>query len=201
MRFVFGAAGLGAVLLAAVPPAAAADAAPRVGAGEGRAAMAERSDAAIRHDAEDAILRYPYYTVFDSVELGVDHGVLFLGGSVQNEGRRRDIERRVARVAGVREVRNTIAVQSASLFDERLRYQLLRRIYGDERFAHYGIGANPPIRIVVDRGRVTLTGYVASPVDRALIGHIARGLPAFAVDNRLKVEGEAEEEPGSRRQG
>ena len=56
------------------------------------------------------------------------------------------------------------------------------------------------LRIVVDRGRVTLTGSVPSNVDRTLIGHIARDTMAFKVDNRLELDSEREKEerkPGS----
>jgi hypothetical protein len=45
-----------------------------------------------------------------------------------------------------------------SSFDDRLRYQLAYLIYGDPRFVQYAHRADPPIRIIVDRGHVTLTG-------------------------------------------
>ena len=150
----------------------------------------ERSDVEIRKAAQDAILGYPSLTVFDSIELGVADGVVLLQGSVNQPYRKRDIQARVARLAGVKKIRNEIQVQSVSLFDDQIRRQLARAIYGDERFARYAIQANPPIRIVVDRGRVTLTGYVASPVEQALLGHIARSSLAFGVDNRVRVDGE-----------
>jgi hyperosmotically inducible periplasmic protein len=152
-----------------------------------------RSDAQIVTEVREAILRYPRYSVFDSVSFAVQDGVVVLQGSVQQPDRRSDIEDRVARVAGVREVRNEIRVQSVSLFDDQLRRQLYRAIYGD-RLAPYASMADPPVRILVDRGRVTLTGYVNSAVDQALLGHIARETLAFSVDNRIKVDGEERKE-------
>jgi hyperosmotically inducible protein len=158
-----------------------------------------RSAAEVREDVRKTILRSVYYGVFDSVELGVgDDGLVRLEGSVQGPRSRSDIEQRVAKVAGVRAIENAIEVQSVSSFDDRLRRQLVRAIYGDPRFVHYGTRANPPVHIVVERGRVTLTGYVSSPVEQAMIGHIARGLMSFGVENRIQVDGDRPEEPGSR---
>jgi len=153
----------------------------------------------IREGVRKTILRYVYYGVFDSVELAVsDAGAVRLEGSVQSPRRKSDIERRVAKVPGVRAIENEIRVQSVSFFDDRLRRELVRAIYGDPRFVHYGVRANPPVHIVVERGRVTLTGYVASPVEQAMLGHIARGVLSFGVENRVKVDGDRPEEPGSR---
>jgi len=46
------------------------------------------------------------------------------------------------------------------------------------------------VRIVVDHGKVTLTGWVNSAVDRTLVGIAARDTLAFDVDNRVKIDGE-----------
>jgi hypothetical protein len=43
---------------------------------------------------------------------------------------------------------------------------------------------------------VTLAGSVASPVDRALVGHIARGVLSFGVDNQVSVERDQKEPVG-----
>lgn len=159
----------------------------------------ERTAREIREDVADAVLGYVYYGIFDSVELAVsDSGVVRLEGSVQAEHRSRDIERRVSKVPGVRAIENGLRVQSASIFDDRLRRQVARAIYGDPRFVHYGSRINPPIHIVVEKGRVTLTGAVASPVEQAVLGHIARSFMSFGVDNRVQVDGDRPEEPGSR---
>jgi hyperosmotically inducible periplasmic protein len=154
----------------------------------------ERPDVEIRDAVRETLLQYPYDSVFDSVAFGVDRGVVVLRGSVNQPYRRSDIWERVARVAGVRAVVDQIEVQSVSIFDARLRLQIARAIYGDPRFVQYADRAHPPIRVVVDKGRVTLTGYVASPVEQALLGHIARGFLAFEVDNQVRVDGESPEE-------
>ena len=159
----------------------------------------ERSDAQLLKAVRDTILRSVNYGVFDSVGAAVQDGVLVLNGSVRRGYTRNEILDRVSRVEGLRGLKEQIALQSVSQFDDRLRRQLYFQIYG-ERFTHFANPANPPVRIVVDRGRVTLTGSVPSNVDRTLIGHIARDTMAFKVDNRLELDSEREKEerkPGS----
>ncbi len=151
-------------------------------------------DGEIVEGVRDAVLRYPYYDVFDYVEFGVNDGAIVLLGSVDQPHKKDVIESRVARVPGVRSIQNDIAVQSFSRFDTELRYSLARRIYGDPRFAQYSNRAHPPIRILVDRGHVTLAGWVNSPVDRAILGTIALSTPSFTVKNELRVDGELPEE-------
>ena len=152
----------------------------------------ERPDADIRKDVRAAVLRYPNLTVFDSVEYAVENGVVLLQGSMQKPWRKDDVDRMVARIPGVREVRNEIGVQGLSLFDASLRRQLYRGIYGGGNAILSGFAdtAVPPVRIVVDNGKVTLTGYVNSNVERQVIGNVARQTLAFSVDNRIHVDGE-----------
>jgi osmotically-inducible protein OsmY len=154
-----------------------------------------RKDSEIRHDVVDQILRYAWYTVYDSIDAGVADGVVILRGSVNQPYRKTDIESRVARIPGVKGLKSEIRVQGVSSFDDDLRRELVRRIYGDERFVQYASWAQPPIRIIVDRGRVELTGLVASPVEQQLLGHIARGTLAFAVDNQVTLESDRPKEP------
>jgi len=152
----------------------------------------ERADADILKAVRSAILRYPNLTVFDSVELGVQDGVVFLEGSTQQPWRKDDVDRLVARIPGVRDVKNEITVQGLSSFDASLRRQLYRGIYGSGGaiLSSFADMATPPVRIVVNDGHVTLTGWVNSEVERQLIGNVARQTLAFSVDNRVKVDGE-----------
>lgn len=141
-----------------------------------------------------AVLGYAYYDVFDYVEFAVNEGAVLLLGSVDQPHKRSVLEARVARVPGVRAIQNDISVQSFSRFDSDLRYSLARRIYGNPRFVQYSNRAHPPIRILVDRGHVTLAGWVNSAVDKALLGNIALSSPSFSVTNELRVDGEVPEE-------
>ena len=155
----------------------------------------ERKDSEIRKDVENRILTYSWYTVYDSIGASVENGFVLLQGSVNQPYRKTDIEERIASIPGVKGMKSEIRVQGVSGFDDQLRRQLVRRIYGDERFVQYASWAHPPIRIIVDDGRVTLTGYVNSPVEQQVLGHIARATLAFAVDNQVKLESEKVIEP------
>jgi osmotically-inducible protein OsmY len=155
----------------------------------------ERKDSELRKDVVDRVLGYAWYTVYDSIEAGVLDGVVILRGSVNQPYRKTDLESRVAGIPGLKGLRSEIRVQGVSGFDDRLRRELVRRIYGDERFVQYASWAHPPIRIVVDRGRITLTGVVGSAVEQQLVGHIARGTLAFGVDNQVKLESDLRAEP------
>jgi osmotically-inducible protein OsmY len=148
-------------------------------------------DAEIVEGVRSAILGDPRYHVFDYVEFAVNDGAVALLGSVSQPWKKSSIESRVARVPGVRAIQNDITVQSLSRFDSNLRASLARRIYGDVRFVQYANRSHPPIRILVDRGHVVLAGWVRSPVEKAVLGHIARSTPSFSVENRLRPKATA----------
>jgi hyperosmotically inducible protein len=158
-------------------------------------AAAPVADADLQSEVVDSVLGYVHYGVFDSVGVGVDGGVVTLTGSVVQPWHKDDIQKRVARLEGVREVKNQIRVQPVSISDDRLRVQLYRRIYGNGMFQRYASFANPPIRIVVENGNITLTGLVNSQVEKAVLGSIARGGLAFRVDNQVQIESELSKEP------
>jgi len=160
-----------------------------------RAVAAPQADADIQSEVVDAVLGYVYYGVFDSVGVGVEDGVVTLTGSVLEPWHKDDLQKRVARLEGVREVKNQIRVQPASIFDDRLRVQLYRQIYGAGMFERYAMLTNPPIHIVVENGNITLTGLVNSRVEKAVLESIARGTLAFRVDNQVQVESEINKEP------
>jgi osmotically-inducible protein OsmY len=145
-------------------------------------------DADIVEGIRSAILRYPRYEIFDYVEFGVTDGNVLLQGSVIHPWKKTEIENRVAKVAGIKAIENNISVQSFSRFDSDLRRSLARRIYGDPRFVQYGARSHPPIRILVDRGHVTLAGWVNSPVEKAVLGSIALSSLSFSVKNQLHVD-------------
>ena len=54
--------------------------------------------------------------------------------------------------------------------------------------------ANPPIHIIVERGRVTLTGVVNSNVDRMLARSLATGFGELSVTNELLTDAEMRSE-------
>jgi osmotically-inducible protein OsmY len=116
--------------------------------------------------------------------------VAVLQGSVRDEYRRDQILDRVARVPGLRDMKSEIRAQPVSFFDDRLRRELVAKIYGNPNglFVRFANAVNPPVRIIVENGRVTLTGYVGTPLEQTVLGHIARGTSAFQVDNQVQLE-------------
>ena len=157
-------------------------------------AWAQPSNMETFRDVQQQVLRYPHFTVFDSIHANVDDGVVRLTGKVTMPYKRDDIARRVGRVAGVSTVVNDIEVLPVSQFDDELRFRIARALYGNSNFWRYGSMVNPPIHIIVEHGRVTLEGVVNSNVDRMLARSIASSFDAFEVTNNLKTDAEAKAE-------
>jgi hyperosmotically inducible protein len=154
------------------------------------AAQGTKSDYEIFKDSASKVNSYVYFTVFDDVSLSVDEGIVTLVGKVTMPYKRTDIEKRVSKVEGVRAVENQLSVLPVSQFDDDLRYQIARSIYGNSSFWRYAAMANPPIHILVEHGRVTLTGVVNSEVERMLARSLAVSFGAFTVKNDLKTDAE-----------
>lgn len=159
----------------------------------GASSAQDRKDLQIFNDISTQVNRYTQFTIFDSIDAGVDEGNVVLSGWVTMPYKKTDIERRVAKVAGVNAVKNDIQVLPVSQFDDELRFRISRAIYGSSSFWNYGAMANPPIHIVVVRGHVTLTGVVNSHVDRVLARSLAIGFGSFDVKNELKTDAEVRE--------
>jgi len=160
-----------------------------------------RSDGKIQKDAEKAIYTYARYGVFDAVGVSVDEGVVSIQGFVNDSLRRREIEERVARIEGVRDVHNDLRLQGTSPYDERLRLQLYAQIYNDPMFAQYASWPEPPVRVFVDRGKVTLAGTVNSRVEQTRLGMIAGQSLAFSVANHVRLESDRPREDAPRNEG
>ncbi len=141
----------------------------------------------------DQVHRYTQFTIFDSVSAGVDRGHVTLAGWVTMPYKRDDIERRVRRVDGVISVENAIQVLPASIGDDALRFRIARAIYGNASFWQYASMANPPIKIIVNNGAVTLEGVVNSNVERMLARSLADGFGALRVTNQLRTDAEVRE--------
>lgn len=157
----------------------------------GSAALAqERKDLHVFRDISDTVNRYSQFTIFDNVVASVTEGRVVLDGWVTMPYKKNDIERRVRGVDGVAVVENKIDVLPVSQFDDELRFRIARAIYGNSSFWNYAAMANPPIHIVVNRGRVTLAGVVQSNVERMLARSLATGFAAFEVKNELKTDEE-----------
>jgi len=152
-----------------------------------------RKDFQVLKDVAASVERYTQFTIFDDVSAHVKDGVVTLTGKVTMPYKRDDIARRVGKVDGVVTVRDEIKVLPVSQFDDELRYRIARSIYGHSNFWNYAIMPNPPIHIVVEHGRVTLTGVVNSEVDRMLARSLATQFGALSVTNALKTDAEMRE--------
>jgi osmotically-inducible protein OsmY len=153
----------------------------------------ERKDLQVFNDIAEQVNRYTQLTVFDSISASVDEGRVVLSGWVTMPYKRDDLERRVRKVEGVATIDNKIGVLPVSQFDDELRFRIARAIYGHSSFWNYAAMANPPIRVVVNRGRVTLEGVVQSNVERMLARSLASGFGEFALKNELKTDAEVRE--------
>lgn len=118
-------------------------------------------------------------------------GVVTLTGRVTMPYKADALVELASRVIGVQEVQNQIGTLPVSMMDDQLRYTIARRIYGDPLFWNYAIQVSPPIHIVVENGRVTLTGVVQSEVERRKAEVVARStFGVFSVENTLRLEHE-----------
>lgn len=161
-----------------------------LGAGVAHAQPTDRKSFQVFQDVAQQVNRYVNFTVFDTVSASVEDGVVTLTGKVTMPYKVDDLTRRVSRVSGVSRVVNQIEVLPVSRFDDELRLRIARAIYSNPSFWHYASMANPPIHIVVERGRVVLEGVVNSDVERMLARSLAIGFGEFSVDSRLKTDAE-----------
>jgi hyperosmotically inducible protein len=157
-------------------------------------AAQEIADSAVGATVVRSINTYPRFTIFDDVNIAVENGIVTLTGKVTMPFKRSEIAARVERLDGVREVKNDIEVLPVSGYDDELRRKIARAIYGNSAFWQYAAMINPPIHIIVERGRVTLTGVVASEVDRAMARSLATGFGEFSVVNALRTDAEVQAE-------
>jgi hyperosmotically inducible protein len=147
------------------------------------------SDVKVAEAVAERVRRYVLYSIFDDVSVSVQGGVLTLTGRVVQPFKVKDIEDAASRVSGVQEVKNELAVLPVSSFDDQLRASIASQMYRDPLFSNYAFQVDPPIHIIVENGKVTLTGVVVSEVERVKAEMIARGtFGVMGTDNRLKVE-------------
>lgn len=174
-------------------------------------ALAQSADDKRRaDDIRIALLRLPYYGVFDFLSFTYEKGTVTLMGFAYAPRLKEDAEEAVKRVRGVDTVANQIEVAPASLNDDRIRRATFYSIYTDDFLSRYSPGGargayidavefgrfpgtqplgNYPIHIVVKGGRVTLLGMVSNDADKQIAGVRAREVTGtFGVENELIVE-------------
>jgi hyperosmotically inducible protein len=151
----------------------------------------ERKTLQVVNDITTQVRRYSRFTIFDDVNVQMgQNGEATLTGAVTMPFKKDDIGRLVSKVQGVSSVNNQLTVLPVSPYDDELRFRIARAIYGNTAFWHYAAMPNPPIHILVQNGRVTLTGVVQSNVERMLARSLATTFGAFSVRNDLKTDAE-----------
>ncbi len=164
-----------------------------LGAGVAAAAVKNsgpRTDAEIAKDLVHEIRMYTRYTIWDNVNFRVQEGNVELLGEVSQPWKKADLGRLAQSVPGVASVTNQLKVLPLSGFDDRLRLQVARAVYGHPALSRYAIQAVGPIHIIVENGRVTLEGVVNNDMEKQIAGMQAAsaGLSFGAVTNNLRVE-------------
>jgi osmotically-inducible protein OsmY len=163
-------------------------------AGQARLANAQgqpRKDFQIALDIQTEVNAYDRYTIFDDVTVNVKDGAVTLFGKVTMPVKRDEIEKRVKRVKGINSVKNQIEVLPVSKFDDELRLRIANTICNNSNFWGYCSLDKPPIHIIVEGSRVTLSGVVNTDIDRKLAQSLAMQAGAGVVTNSLKTTAEA----------
>ena len=154
-------------------------------ASTGQQRMEERISREVYHE----LVMLPQLTIFDNLQFKVDGSKVTLMGQINNAILKDSAEKVVKKIEGVESVDNQIEVLPASPNDDRIRRQVARALFNDERLFRYSMGSVPPIHIIVKNGHVTLEGVVDSQTDKDAATLRANGVPGvFSVENHLKVQ-------------
>lgn len=150
-----------------------------------------KSGRTIEQNVRRQILKLPRYEVFDYIGYKVDGSTVTLYGKVRNATNKGEAENRVEDIPGVTQVVNNIEVLPLGSFDESIRRNLYRRLSQTGGLSRYLWTVNPSVRLIVDRGHVTLEGYVANKGDLNTMNVIANGVSGvFSVTNNLRIDSE-----------
>jgi hyperosmotically inducible periplasmic protein len=129
-------------------------------------------------------------TAFNAFTIGVEKGVVTLGGAAYGPTDKDSALSLVENYPGVKDVIDNVEVAPVSPMDDRIRLAEARSIYGFPQLNKYAIDPAKPIRITVVNGNVTLSGVVDSQSDKDVANIRANGVPGvFKVVNNLEVVG------------
>ena len=142
-----------------------------------------------RKAVQKKIFKLPNYGVFDHIAFKVEGDTVTLYGHVAYATNKKSAERYVEDVPGISRVVNEIEVLPVGSFDESIRRDLYRSISNYGGLSRYLWTVNPSVRLIVERGHVTLEGYVANKGDYNTMNIVARGVSGvFSVKNNLIVD-------------
>ncbi len=127
-------------------------------------------------------------TAFNSFTIGVQDGVVTLGGVAYGPNDKDSALSLVSHFTGVKDIVDNIDTAPLSPNDDRIRIEEARAIYGFPSLQRYAMDPAKPIRITVVSGNVTLTGVVDRQADKDTAGIRANGVPGvFGVTNNLQI--------------
>lgn len=133
-------------------------------------------------------------TAFNALTIGVQDGVVTLGGVAYGPTDKDSAVSLVANYPGVKDVVDNIEVAPLSPMDDRIRLAEARAIYGAPQLNKYAMDPAKPIRITVVNGNVTLSGVVDNQGDKDVANIKANGVSGvFKVINNLQVAGSTQE--------
>jgi osmotically-inducible protein OsmY len=131
---------------------------------------------------------YPGETTFNAISIGVQNGVVTLGGHARFDWDKDSAISLVSSYAGVKSVVNNIQVDPVSIMDDQTRIAVARAVYGSPVLNKYAIDPAKPIRISVQNGHVELYGVVDNQTDKNVAFLQANTVPGvFSVKNYLQV--------------
>ena len=157
---------------------------PNVSDQELRAKLAEK----LEYD------RVGYGNLFDAISVGVQNGVVTLGGHALDYPTRDSAIGLVSTYPGVKDVVDEIQVDPTDPMDAQIRLAVARAVYGYPSLNKYAIDPAKTIRISVQNGHVELYGVVDSQADKDTANIRANGVPGvFSVKNYLQVANQPSE--------
>ena len=149
----------------------------------------QRMQDRISREVYHELVMLPQLTIFDNLQYKVEGSKVTLMGQVRDAILKDSAEKTVKHIEGVDSVNNQIEILPASGNDDRIRREVARALFNDERLFRYSMGSVPPIHIIVKNGHVTLEGVVNSQADKDAANLRANGVPGvFSVDNHLQVQ-------------
>lgn len=135
---------------------------------------------------------------FNNFTLDVRNGNVIIGGQARTPTDHDSALAIVENTKGVKDVVDNVEVLPTSIFDDDLRVNIARAIYGNPALQKYANDPQSPIRIVVDNGHVTLAGVVDSQMDKQIAENQAKSVPnVFSVKNNLVVANQSNEAKNS----
>jgi hyperosmotically inducible periplasmic protein len=140
--------------------------------------------------------RVGYGNAFNSISLGVQNGVVTLGGHARTDVDKDSAIALVSTYPGVKDVVEDIQIDPVSIMDDRIRLQVARAVYGYPSLTKYATDPGKPIRISVQNGNVELYGEVDNKADKDVAYLRANQVPGvFSVKNYLTIANESNEKP------